>query len=210
MSNTPTSPLEGWARRYTPVLYVVGGTCLICLLGLAYAVLFKGLAMSAGNVNATTDAVVRLAPTPDPSVAATTRQSNARSNTSVAPEVEIRNLLDGWVGAARAHDLDAQMRCYADTLDVYYKYQGVSKDRVWQDRQRAFQKYSSLDVSLSDISITVDRTGATATATFDKIWNFSGEKSFSGSVRQMLWLSKVGGYWLITGEKDLKVHYVNS
>ena len=51
----------------------------------------------------------------------------------------------------------------------------------------------------------------TATVTLDKTFDFRGDNNafFNGSVQTQLALTKLGGAWLITGEKELKVYYVN-
>jgi ketosteroid isomerase-like protein len=222
MNNTQTLPATSWLRRNMPVLYVVGATCLLSFIGLLYVLLFKRptapvvntSAASVINTNVTSSAAANAARASRPYAATSTGTPAAtpiRSGSSAASESDIRNLLDGWAATARSHDLDAQMSYYADTLDVYYTRQGsIGKDSVRQNRARAFEKYASLDVNISNVNIAIDKTGETATATFEKTWNFSGEKSFSGSVRQMLWLTRTSGQWLITGEKDLKVNYVSS
>lgn len=142
--------------------------------------------------------------------------SNAASNPTPALKVneaavrqEITDLLNGWTAATRARDLNAFMSYYADTLDVYYNNAGVSAGSVQADRRRAFNMYSTIDVRLSNIKITPEATGQKATATFDKYWNFEGEKFSSGSVQQRLWFAKIDNHWRITGEKDLQVYYVN-
>jgi serine/threonine protein kinase/ketosteroid isomerase-like protein len=122
---------------------------------------------------------------------------------------EVAATIEAWVAATRAHDFEAHMSYYADTLRAYYKRSNVGSDYVRADRARAFTRYSKLDIQLNDISVNPDSSGLSATAVFDKTWNFEGEKYSSGAVRQMLWLAKVGDRWLITGEKDLKVIYVN-
>jgi serine/threonine protein kinase len=122
---------------------------------------------------------------------------------------EVLMTLNGWAGAARAHDLDAQMSYYADVVDPYFLRHSVSAAGVRANRSVAYTKFTKLDVQLSNIDIDVDQSGTSATATFDKAYSFEGEKYLSGSVRSMLWLTKSGSRWLINGERDLKVYYVN-
>ncbi len=123
---------------------------------------------------------------------------------------EVHQVLDGWSGAARSHDLDSQMTYYADTLDPYFKRRNVNKAEIQSDRAVAYRRYFKLDLQLSNISVVFDQAGTEATATFDKAFAFEGEKHFSGSVLTKLWLTKFGSRWLITGEKDQKVHYINN
>jgi serine/threonine protein kinase len=121
---------------------------------------------------------------------------------------EIADTLNGWAAASRAHDLDAHMSYFAPLLDTYYNAKNVPSSRARADIGRAFSIYSSLDVRLANIEVTLDVAGARATALFDKTWEFTGERRSTGSVQQMVWLEKRGGRWLITGIKDLKTYYV--
>ncbi len=112
-----------------------------------------------------------------------------------------------WKSAAESHNLDSYMSNYADTVN-YYNKKGASVASVRSDKQRAFTMYDSLQVTISNLSITPDATGERATAVFDKEWDFSGtDKYSSGKVKQQLELKKINGQWLIAGEKDLKLYY---
>jgi serine/threonine protein kinase len=122
---------------------------------------------------------------------------------------EVLVTLNGWAAAARAHDLDAQMSYYADVVDPYFLRHSVGAAGVRANRSVAYTRFTKLDVQLSNIDIAVDQSGTSATAIFDKAYSFEGEKYLSGSVRSMLWLTKSGSRWLISGERDLKVYYVN-
>ncbi|MGB8509166.1 MAG: protein kinase, partial [Pyrinomonadaceae bacterium] len=124
---------------------------------------------------------------------------------------DVRATLDAWADSTRDRDLDAHMSHYADTLQTYYLKQGVNSAQLRSERARAFQRYDEMDVKLDHIGIKPDATGTRAVVTFDKTWEFvADDKRSSGSVKQMLWLAKTGDRWLITGEKDLEVHYTNS
>jgi ketosteroid isomerase-like protein len=158
-----------------------------------------------------------------------TRQSNtapvnSNANTSVAtatpqasPSVdvaaaqkEIQSVLNAWAAAVRQRNLDEHMKYYAGTLDVYYNATNVSRDRVRDEREAAFSKYTSMDMQVSNLTIQVEPQGTRATATFDKTFEFSNdEKTFSGSGLNRFWFTKTGGLWRITGEKELKNYYVN-
>ncbi len=128
---------------------------------------------------------------------------------TVAIQEQVTATLNRWAAASMARDLDAHMSYYADTLDVYYSKSGVSASQVRADRARAYEVYSTLDIRLTNLKVAVERSGERASATFDKTWNFEGSKYSSGSVQQKIWLAKRDGRWLITGEKDLQVYYVN-
>ncbi|HKO98595.1 MAG TPA: PEGA domain-containing protein [Pyrinomonadaceae bacterium] len=130
---------------------------------------------------------------------------------SSSADSEVRNALEGWAQATRNRDVDSHMRYYADTLDYYYNRTQVPSSKVREDRNRAFQKFSYLSVQLSNISVQLDSTGQRATVTLDKTFDFRGDNDafYNGSVQDQLTLTKLGGAWLITGEKELKIHYVN-
>ena len=123
---------------------------------------------------------------------------------------EVTDTLNGWAQSSMERDIDAQMSYYADTLDIYYTKTNVSASVVRADRQRAYDTYSKLDIELSNIVITPDPAGQLANAVLDKTWSFENdEKSNSGSVQQEIRLAKKDGRWLIIGEKDVRVYYVN-
>jgi ketosteroid isomerase-like protein len=122
---------------------------------------------------------------------------------------EVLKALDGWTETMREGDLDAHMAYYADVLHTYYLQSNYSKSKVSALVAKAFSKYSSFDVKLTNINVEIDSSGQHAVATFDKTFEFTGETSFSGSGLNRFWLEKIGGVWLITGEKDLKTYYVN-
>lgn len=135
--------------------------------------------------------------------------SSNNANTTVDKEQvksEVTQRLDSWKSASESLNLDAHMSHYAPTLD-YYNKKGASAAVVRADKQRAYTTYSSIQINLSNLTVTPDPSGETATAVFDKEWNFSGARNSSGKVQQQLKLKKIGGQWLITGERDLKVYY---
>lgn len=120
----------------------------------------------------------------------------------------VEDVVDDWKDATENLQLDRHMENYADTVD-YYKGGKTSFEKIRGDRERAFAQYDAMDVNISNLKITPDGSGEKATAVFDKEWTFEGvEKFTTGKVQQQLTLGKFDGKWLITGEKDLKVYYV--
>jgi hypothetical protein len=107
---------------------------------------------------------------------------------------------------AEAQNLDSYMGNYADTVD-YYSHAGASRSYVRNDKARAFGLYDTMTVNLTNMNVSVDESGNTATATFDKEWDFQGPRNSSGKVQTQLRLRNVDGRWLIMGERDLKVYY---
>lgn len=126
-------------------------------------------------------------------------------------EYEIRNALEGWAQSTRNRDVDSHLRYYSDTLDYYYARTSVPSSKVREDRIKAFAKFNWLDVRLNNISVQLDSTGQRATVVFDKTFDFRGDNGafYNGSVQDQATLTKLGGAWLITGEKELKIYYVN-
>ncbi len=113
-----------------------------------------------------------------------------------------------WKSLAESRNLSAYMESYADKLD-YYNRKGASAAFVRSDKQKAFTQYDSIKITLSNMTVTPDSSGETATAVFDKAWVFQNyEKTSQGKVQTQLKLQNFGGSWKITSERDLKVYFV--
>jgi ketosteroid isomerase-like protein len=224
-----TAPAPKSRNTATVVLVSVIGTILLLSLGAVGVFLYlrnRGDAERArvGNTeenrpanNANTQNINNTAPnTNKPNVNNNNRATPSPSPSTTPAPVDtaavtgqVRSALIGWAAATTARDINEHMNYYADTLDTYYNAKNISSGKVRADRERAFNTYSSMDVQLSNIRVTPDPTGQRATVTFDKTWTFEGDKYSNGSVQQLATLSKIGGRWRITGEKDLQVYYVN-
>ena len=155
-------------------------------------------------------------PTASPSPTATPDEEDNSANSQATPAheinpVQIREEVTGtietWVSQSEAGNLSAYMNNYADTVD-YYNRRGASAGFVRGDKQKAFSRFNNIEIDVSNLRITPDASGETATAVFDKEWVFEGENDYSaGKVQSELKLRKIGGRWKITGERDLKVYY---
>lgn len=196
---------------------IVGVTLLMLGVGAlgAWAIFKKD---EPGAVSSSNESRAKPAPSTEKSVASS--QSANTSNKGNAPPAaqavdtsalkrEVAETLSRWAQTIRDRNLEAHMSYYADVLDAYYTQTNVPAERVRADRVRAFSKYTTLNIKLTNMSIEIDGTGTRAVATFDKTFDFQGEKDFSGSGLNRFWLAKTGGNWRITGEKDLKTYYVN-
>lgn len=164
-----------------------------------------------GNFNASSP-VTNTATSTSPMPTAPMPPSN--TNTDTRPPVvpddgqtknEVSQRVYGWKSSLEAGNLDAYMDNYASTLD-YYTRSGVSRSSVRADKARAFSRYGSKRVNVSNMVVTSDGPSS-ATATFDKEWTFSGEGSSSGKVRSQLKFEEIGGRWLIVSERDIRVYY---
>jgi ketosteroid isomerase-like protein len=151
------------------------------------------------NANAT--------PTPSPNVATPKPMINPETAKAVTKDVE--NVIDDWKDSSENLDLAGHLSQYADTVD-YYRAGRVGLAKVRADKERAFEQYDSINFNLSNMKVTPNETGDKATVVFDKEWKFEGgEKYSSGKVQQQLTLDKINGRWKITGERDLKVYYID-
>jgi hypothetical protein len=123
---------------------------------------------------------------------------------------EITEMMETWRVSIEKHDIDTHIKSYVATLDNYYKESGIHREHVRADRLRAFERYPTIDMQIDNIKITPHSPEA-ATVVFDKTWMFKRpERTSTGSVQQEMELVKQNGRWLISGEKDSKVYYINN
>lgn len=123
---------------------------------------------------------------------------------------EIADFIESWRKTNEERDVEAHVAHYAGTLDNFYKESGISKNHVRADRQRAYEVYNSISMQIDNLRITPE-SDASAIAVFDKSWTFKNEKKTStGSVQQEQRFVKQNGKWLIVGEKDVMVHFINN
>ncbi|HEV7889683.1 MAG TPA: protein kinase [Pyrinomonadaceae bacterium] len=124
---------------------------------------------------------------------------------------QVAEAIDDWADSTSKRDLDAHARSYAGTLEVFYKKTNIPVSQVITDRMRAFTRYDSMDVKITNVQVEPDPSGRRAAATFDKRWEFrSKDKTSTGFVRQQLTFVRRGDRWLITGERDLQVYETGS
>jgi len=145
--------------------------------------------------------------TPSPTPSATASPSPDFNPEKIKNEVSDK--VYSWASATESLNWNTLANYYADTVN-YYNKNGVSSAYIRNDKQRAFDRYDNVEMNISNLRVTPDASGNSATAVFDKEWTFEGEDTYSsGKVQSQLDLKKISGRWLITGEKDLKVYYVN-
>jgi hypothetical protein len=155
-------------------------------------------ASNASNTNSAANTSVNSPDGPDDSVSDPERVKS-----------DVQKKLNLWKSLSEARDLQSNLENYADHVD-YYRAKNVTRDFIRNDKQKASSLYDSIKIELRNVNIIPDPGGEKATAVFDKEWKFTGsERSSTGKVQQQLKLEKIGGEWLITGEKDLKLYYKN-
>jgi hypothetical protein len=123
---------------------------------------------------------------------------------------EVTDFLISWARTNSEKNAEAHLAHYANTLEIYYGESGRDKGHVLADRQRAYQRYNTIQMDVDNIRVTPESTES-ATIIFDKSWTMRNDKKTStGSVQQEIHVSKTGGKWLIDSEKDLKVYFINN
>lgn len=144
--------------------------------------------------------------TPSPKPSGTPSSTPDNSFDASAEKEAVNERLENWSNGISDNDLAGYIDNYAPTVDYYTKIQ-VSRSTVKADKARAFSMYSDMTVNLSNVDIMLDASGKEATVVLDKEWNFVGDHSSTGKVRQSIKLKKIDGQWLIAGERDVKVYY---
>ncbi len=143
-------------------------------------------------------------PSPTPLATSNANTATPRVDDSHV-QSDVISAINGWKSQAEALDLDSYMEHYAPVVE-YYNKKDAALSYVRADKMRAFSRYDSIRVNLSNISVTIEQDG-TAVAVFDKEWDFEGDQRSRGKVRQMMRLRNINGRWLITAEKDIKLIY---
>ena len=165
------------------------------------------------NANLDTNTNASIFPLPESleKPASKSKEESATPPPNFNPEKEreeVENTIDSWKSMTESRNIAGYIRSYADRVD-YYRSSNASRDFVRQDKERAFAGYDSINIDINNLQITFGSDRNTAIAEFDKKWEFEGEEKYSaGKVRQQLQLRKAGSQWLITGERDLRVYYV--
>jgi ketosteroid isomerase-like protein len=166
--------------------------------------------------NAKANAKSSPTPTPTPKNENASTNANSVYNTDSTPappvdrqqiEDEVSDRVDEWASLTESRNIQRYMSFYADSVD-YYNQRNVSADYIRNDKRRAFERFDTIEMNISNLKVTPDARGENATAVFDKEWVFEGDGSYSaGKVQSQLQLKKIGGEWRITSERDLKVYY---
>jgi ketosteroid isomerase-like protein len=205
-------PKTGWIVALTALT-----TLLLVVFGVAAWLFFRRASSQPDNVQNTT---ANTAPTPErfpsptPSPTANSSGINAPVNSAIPGPVdaarvrrEVTQFIANWKSATESKDIDSYMGQYADTV-AYYNNPSASRDEVQNDKRRAFSLYEYIRLNISNISTELGPNGETAVSTFDKEWEFVGERESKGKVRSELRLKKFDDKWKIVGERDQRVYYV--
>lgn len=98
------------------------------------------------------------------------------------------------------------MSYYAPKVNAYYLSRNTSQDAVRNDKKRAFERATSVDIKTGKPEIIVSPDGRTAKMRFRKKYVIKeGQRSRNGEVIQELQWIKSGSGWRIVSERDVKV-----
>jgi hypothetical protein len=147
-----------------------------------------------------------------PKPVAPATEPEAAPATHIAAEdgvpADILGFLEKWRSTLVRKDLDGHVGTYAPRVDKFFRKRRVTRDQVRAEKSQMIAKYPDINkYELKDVRLTSQSKGR-AVVTFRKDWDTSGRTRFAGSEQQRLTLRKFGGAWLITGEEELKVHWV--
>ncbi len=222
----PTNPpIHGFERRTEQIVaptrsrFLIFAVVFLSIVLLAFVGVGIWILYTGGSPYSRSNPMLANANTDRPTLPAkrTDAPSNKTSNTAATPnattstpdaakiKTEISARIESWRGAIEAVDLDSFMDNYADDVDYYNGRRSISSVR--DDKQRAFVKFDTMKMKITDLTVTPGPGDSRATAVFDKEWEFTnaaGDRN-SGKVRQQLSFEKIDGKWLITLEKDLVV-----
>ncbi len=160
-------------------------------------------------------------PLPTTTATATPSNSNGSANADDGPiwilptdedkqriSREIANEVASWKDQTESGNIEGLMLKYAPAVD-YYRRRAASPQFIRNDKIRAYRMFYAIAITISDLKVAVGASGETASAVFDKEWVFEGKHRSTGKVQQQLQFKRIGGQWLIIGERDMKVYYLN-
>lgn len=222
----PTNPpIHGFDRRTEQLVaptrsrFLIFAVVFLSIVLLAFVGVGVWILYTGGSPYSRTNPMLANANTdrPTPPAKRTDTVANKSMNTSATPEpvaatpdaakikTDVAARIESWRSAIEAVDLDSFMGNYANDVDYYNSRRSISSVR--DDKQRAFVKFDTMTMKITDLKVTPGPGDSRATAVFDKEWEFTnaaGDRN-SGKVRQQLSFEKIDGKWLITLEKDLVV-----
>lgn len=145
-------------------------------------------------------AIAEIAKTDSPATTLTDEQRAQEDMTS------LRGLLEAWVAATNARDLEKVMQFYSSKVDAFYRARNVSQDFVRADRARLFQRADAIEVKTNDPEININRDDGTATMRFRKAYvtRMDGREHRGEVIQQLQWARTAEG-WKIISERDVKV-----
>lgn len=119
-------------------------------------------------------------------------------------------MIADWADALADGDINGHIIHYADVLERYFTRRNVTRQVVYQDKERFLSTYRTV-VRYRILNLEVlPVSGDVAYAVFDKAWDFrtADNRRFAGEERQRLKLRLFDGRWKIVSEGELRVYWV--
>ncbi len=119
-------------------------------------------------------------------------------------------MIADWADALADGDIHGHILHYADVLERYFTKRNVTRQVVYQDKERFLSTYRTVVryriLNLEVLPVSAD----VALAVFDKAWDFrtADNRRFAGEERQRLKLRLFNGRWKIVAEEELHVYWV--
>ena len=143
--------------------------------------------------------------------------SNSNSNSelpansgSEAAKKEIADAVEVWRKAVESRKVPDFLSRYAEKVD-YFDKTGASAADLRAEAQKMFDTYSDIDITVTNVRVSVDPGGTQGTAVFDKEWSYETAKDLlEGKAHTKLRFQKNGADWKIIGERYQKIYYMEN
>lgn len=122
----------------------------------------------------------------------------------------VLEMVADWADALADGDINGHIIHYADVLERYFTKRNVTRQAVYQDKERFLATYPTV-VRYRILNLEVFPLSADmAFAVFDKAWDFrtGNNRRFAGEEKQRLKLRLFDGRWKIVSEEELRVYWV--
>ena len=118
----------------------------------------------------------------------------------------VTRLLEAWKTSIEKRSVEKYLSCYADRLETFYLQHDVEKTFAGEEFGRAFGKYDSIRLDLTNLDIRPTAEDE-AFIIFDKTWEFKNHSRVStGSLQQIVGMRKINRRWFIVSERDWRVY----
>lgn len=118
----------------------------------------------------------------------------------------LRRMLDQWIDATNALDIEKQMTFYVPQVKAYYLARNVSHAFIRTEKTRIFANARAVDIRTEAPEIVFLDAGRTAVMRFHKRYSLSTvARTRSGEVVQELRWNRTPTGWKIFSERDIRV-----
>jgi hypothetical protein len=167
-----------------------------------------------GPVNSAKSGLPLPSPSP-PSAKVESPAPPAAQVETLAPQTPPRAIPDDiwlfvqtWGNSFLAGNFDAHMSCYAPVVETYYGKRNLTRAEVRRVREGMVEQYGSVrQFDVSNVELVASAPGRVEVK-FRTHWELSGKGYFAGEDMQKLALVQTGGKWVIAGEEEPVVYWV--